>query len=126
MIPVAAMATAGSNTQLHARASSAIKITTLTTPFVPPTSCQDAFLPTTTITTTLLNGDPYRTTTIWELQVASTAGCQPPEMEDGSYVWTTLSPAVCPSGWTAYSLSASTTYKMKMADVQFYAWCCTR
>lgn len=99
------------------------RITTLTTPFVAPTSCTGAFHNTTTITRTPSNGGT--TWTEWELQYSSTDGCQP---SGGSGVYTGLnfSPAVCPSGWTAYDLKASTTYGMKAKSVNYIASCCTR
>ncbi|KAJ2966516.1 hypothetical protein NQ176_g10114 [Zarea fungicola] len=115
-----ATARAGSNPKFRAR--DAIPINTLTKPFIPPTSCHDAFLPTTTITD---SGYGLSRTTVWELQAASTEGCMPP----GSYPtnrWLSFSPAVCPSGWTAYDMGGNSAYNMETASVEFTAKCCTR
>lgn len=124
MTPATATATAtamaGSSPRNHAR--DAMPIKTLTNPFIAPTSCHEAFLPTTTITD---SAHGLSQTTVWELQLASTEGCMPP----GSYPtngWLSFSPAVCPSGWTAYDMRGDSTYKMKTASVEFNARCCTR
>ncbi|KAJ6787952.1 hypothetical protein PWT90_11052 [Aphanocladium album] len=112
-------ATASTVAGVHARK---VNMTPLTTAFVAPTSCDNTFLATTVTGTSHANAGLV---TEYELQYSSEKGCQPTGATDPIERGKSYSLAVCPSGWTAHSLGASTTYGMKDKDVQFTATCCS-
>lgn len=127
MSPAASITTAAASPAAR-KVEARFKTKTLTTPFEAPSSCHDAFLPTMTVavTNTYRNGYDKATTTSWTLQLSSEAGCQPSGAPDVDARKSSYDPAVCPAGWTAYDVGASTKYKMKDKDLYFTASCCAR
>lgn len=84
-------------------------ISTLTTPYTYAASCTDIF----TITEVTYS-DATETVIISDISDTRFGACQPTGYSDSF----TYSPAVCPNGWAAYSMSA--------AGSTSSAYCCNR
>ncbi|KAK4100218.1 hypothetical protein N658DRAFT_497447 [Parathielavia hyrcaniae] len=90
----------------------------LTTPFVPPPSCANQF-----ITTSFVSSSTTVTVLASGPADARFSACQPPGWDSGGESsglnGFRFSPAVCPSGWTAYNLGGT-----MLSDVTT-AYCCS-
>lgn len=99
----------------------------MTTPFSTPTECNGRFSPATTVTSTPRSWET-QTTWVWAVEFSSTSpGCEPSGLgatKEFTKTEARYSPAVCPSGWTAYNIGAYTTDGMKTAAVEYSATCC--
>lgn len=93
----------------------------LTTPFTAPSSCAGQFDTTSFVTSYFWN--TFETTTVTLLVSAtSDASCRPSAVDqDGPFEF---SPAVCPSGWTAYALGP--TAPVAASTTVTTAFCCSR
>lgn len=115
---------------MTAVATATSPLLSLTTPFVQIPSCTDIFLTTSIVSSFWWND--YSTTTIRVLASdpaePRVSSCQPSgwaDVEPQSRF--SFSPAVCPSGWTAYELSASETdISSTSISTISTAYCCSR
>ena len=102
----------------------------LTTPFVPPQNCSDQFVTTSFESSFYWHSGSNTTVSILASGPADYrfAACQPPGWDQGTSSFH-FSPAVCPSGWTAYDLAPRFPAVISPATSQKTVWtahCCSR